>query len=328
MTSVLDPAGLLPARLRRAHLRAEAEAEGAQPWQRIAWASARARTDPEAAIAGLEAEAAGPKAPPAVLHALLDLAIHHRGAAKIDALVSRIRATGRPPPFWVGRFLGLWETGRVSMGSVTLDLGRGIVEPAILKGFATAEYEAREAAIAADLLRDGDRVVELGAGVGYVAAHAMQGRNGIDWLAVEANRVLIPLIEETARLNGLSLGILHAACGAQEGEVALTLSARGFWAASLRDMHDATGTVRVPGIRGAELIRERAPDMLIMDIEGAEYAILAEADLSGIDRLLVEFHPAMSDDAEHTATLARLFAQGFLVDTARSMGDVMCLRRP
>lgn len=328
MLSELKPENMLPARLRRAHLHRDAHAEGSEPWQRVAWYSSLAMVDPESAIAGLEAELDARPANAAALYSLLDLYISHREPRDIDGLCARIDAQDRRPPFWVHRFVEVWQTGRISMDTVELALDHRAVQPVVLRGFAHAQYESREATIAAHLVRDGDRVLELGAGVGYVAAMALQGKRDVVWRAVEANPDLIGVLEETRRLNALEFAIEHAAYCDFDGSVDLHLSARGFWAASIMAPEDRVGAVTVPAICGARALSLYAPTMLIMDIEGAEYDVLRDADLHCVERVLIEFHPDNVSDLDHTKALGQMIASGFVIDTSLSDSTVMCFRRP
>ncbi|MEM9047326.1 MAG: FkbM family methyltransferase [Pseudomonadota bacterium] len=327
MLSVLKPENMLPARLRRAHLHRDAHAEGSEPWQRVAWYSSLGSVEPETAIAGLEAEFAARPSNAAALYNLLDLYITHRDPAAIDRLCGLIRADKRRPPFWVHRFVEVWQTGRISMDTVELALSRGAVQPEVLRGFAHAHYENREATIAAHLVRDGDRVLELGAGVGYVAATALQGKSRIVWRAVEAHPELIPILKETRDLNGLDFAIEHAAYCGHNGHAPLNISARGFWASSLAALDDTVRVIEVPAVCGAEALARHCPTVLIMDIEGAEYDVLRDADLHSIDRVLVEFHPSLVSDLEHTRALGRMIASGFVIDTALSDATILCFRR-
>ncbi|SNS19609.1 FkbM family methyltransferase [Tropicimonas sediminicola] len=318
----------LPTRLRRQRIEAAGKAANPKPWQRLARLELLAETDAEAAIAGLEQELEDSPAKPGILQALLRLQVERGDAAGIDAICDQLEAAGVASngPIWIGRFLEAWKGGRIAMDGVTLAVPRTAVEPRVLRGLAGGSYESHEVAMARHALRPGDRVLELGAGLGYVACATLSGQQGIQWRSAEANPRLIPVIEQNRALNGVSFDLEHAAYGVTDGPVQLALSHHGFWAASLLDEGDA-GSVEVPGVDGARAIAAYAPSFLIMDIEGAEYDILARLDLAGIERLLVEFHPSLVDKATHTAILGRLISEGFVIDTDCGMGQVLLFDR-
>ena len=64
-------------------------------------------------------------------------------------------------------------------------------------------YEGQELAGALALVRPGDRVVEMGAGIGFVGAVVAQNVPDVHVLSFEANPALIPHIQELYRLNAL-----------------------------------------------------------------------------------------------------------------------------
>lgn len=327
MTADMQPGEPLPVRLRRARLAAALEGGTARPWERIAWYAGVAQRDPEGALAGLEAVAAEQPNDLQALIAILEVHVRTGDPAPIEATLARIAALDARKPVWLERFAEAWRTGRIEMDGIALGVDRRVVAPAILRGFAEGDYELREATAAAALVRPGDRVLELGAGVGYVAVATLARQPDVVWHAVEANPALVPLIEENRRLNGVSFTIENAAWGDRDGPVALHGSRRGFWAASLLADADATDPVEVPGVDAARGIAAFRPTVLVMDVEGAEYAIIERADLGAVERMVVEFHPGLASDRVHTRALGRLIAAGFVVDTALSGGDVLCLRR-
>jgi protein-L-isoaspartate O-methyltransferase len=63
-------------------------------------------------------------------------------------------------------------------------------------------YEADEANAAERCVKEGFRVLELGAGIGYVTAICARRTAPENVLAVEANPALIPVIRATLRATG------------------------------------------------------------------------------------------------------------------------------
>lgn len=310
-------------RLRTDQLRAGAERPDAKPWQRLAWLSTLADVDPQAALEGLRREMDAKRPPDGAYVALLNLLIGHGSEAELDALCTRIEADGIGGPYWLPRFLSTRRTGAIDLSGVRLSLPRDTVEPRIMRGIAAGSYEWQEVAVARHILKPDNRVLELGAGVGYVACASLTRQTPAAWKSVEANPALIPIIERNRELNGVDFNLEHAAYGAFDGPMTL-----GLWAASLMDSDDSVSAVEVPGRDGAAAIAAYRPSLLIMDIEGAEYDILSRLDMSGIDRMLIEFHPAQVDAATHTAAFGRLIAEGYLLDTECLSQDVVLFRRP
>ncbi|MBY0397947.1 MAG: FkbM family methyltransferase, partial [Thermoleophilia bacterium] len=78
-----------------------------------------------------------------------------------------------------------------------------IVTPKIERPMRRGRYEGGEAKALRKVLRPGDRVLELGAGVGLLSTISAMVKGVERVTAVEANPGLIPLIRETHRLNGI-----------------------------------------------------------------------------------------------------------------------------
>jgi len=79
-----------------------------------------------------------------------------------------------------------------------------IITPKIERPMRNSRYERGECAALREMLRKGDRVLELGAGVGLISTVAAMFEGIGSVTTVEANPELIPLIEETHRLNDVS----------------------------------------------------------------------------------------------------------------------------
>ena len=82
-------------------------------------------------------------------------------------------------------------------------------DPAILRGrirklLRQNAYEAKESEAALRVVREGDRVIELGGGVGYMSTLVASKRNVASVHSFEANPNLIPYIRRVHAANGLS----------------------------------------------------------------------------------------------------------------------------
>ena len=99
----------------------------------------------------------------------------------------------------------------------------------------TGDYENGEAKTVARILEPGDRVLELGGGMGYLSA--LIGTLGLaEHIAtVEANPQLIPIIRATHALNGVKAEVIHGAAVADKTAETLQFSLDAdFWASTLK----------------------------------------------------------------------------------------------
>ena len=116
--------------------------------------------------------------------------------------------------------------------------------------------------------------MELGAGLGYIAAVAADIVGPGNVVAVEAHPDMIPVAAANLARNGFgNVQLIHgAACGAQtEGEVLAFHKARAFWASSPARKEDpAEDVTDVPKVLFSDLLATHEPNFVIMDIEGSE----------------------------------------------------------
>jgi hypothetical protein len=95
---------------------------------------------------------------------------------------------------------------------IDLHVPAEMATPALARKLDDGSYEADEARAASLCVREGFRVLELGAGLGFVTAVCAQGTAPENILAIEANPALIPVIEDTLARNGAQgATVLHGA---------------------------------------------------------------------------------------------------------------------
>ncbi|QFT59604.1 hypothetical protein FIU94_12290 [Sulfitobacter sp. THAF37] len=160
-----------------------------------------------------------------------------------------------------------------------------------------ARYEGQEIAGALEVIRPGDRVLEMGAGIGLVGAIAALNGAPEKVLSFEANPGLIQHINALYRLNKLQDRIEvrnEVLISAPNPPAHMSFHIRNsYLGSSLIDTDKRTTTqVEVPTARYDEVHRDFAPTVLLMDIEGGELEFLRHASLEGIRAIVIEFHPA------------------------------------
>lgn len=177
---------------------------------------------------------------------------------------------------------------------------------------AVGDYEQHDLSLLAGLVRPGDRVLNLGGGVGVVAAwSATLSRAPV--AVVDARADLLDIIADTLSLNGVEGSCRHAAVhdGVPDGtSLAFTVSP-----ALLFSSLDATDgvPVEVPSVTLSTLLGLHRPDVLIVDIEGAERH-MALRDWPHRPRvILMEIHTPSLGTRALCDVLTRLTAAGYRV---------------
>lgn len=212
-----------------------------------------------------------------------------------------------------------------------LSVPEAMLSDRIAAKLASGSYEAQEAHAARMRLRAGQRVLELGAGIGFIACLCARIAGPQNVTTVEANAAMLPVIRANLERNGFgAVTLLHGAVADRAGARAPIGfdAARTFWAARLADETTAPGSaVEVPHLGLDELLERSRPDVVIMDIEGAEERLF-DAPWPGFVRaVMMELHPGRYPDHVIKRIVDCLSQSGLTYDPGPSCGRVLGFRR-
>ncbi len=187
-----------------------------------------------------------------------------------------------------------------------------IITPKIERPMRNNRYEGGEAAALRRILRPGDRVLELGAGIGLLSTLSAMVTGVERIVAVEANPDLIPLIHETHRLNGVTtVDLRNGIAAADDGHDVPFYLRSDFWASSM----EATSRpylreVALPCFGIASLMADVNPTVIVCDIEGGEAGLFDAVDMSGVRAVVIELHPKVYGIPARDRIIATLAAKG------------------
>lgn len=160
-------------------------------------------------------------------------------------------------------------------------------------------YEGDELAGALKHIKSGDRVMELGAGIGFVGGAIAKLCDGATVRSYEANPNLIDDINALYDANDLGdrIKVRNAVVvsdPARPASMRFRVHKRSYLGSSLL-LSDGmmADEVDVPTVGFDEIQRDFNPNVLVMDIEGGELEFLRFADLSQVDTVIIEFHPGV-----------------------------------
>lgn len=210
---------------------------------------------------------------------------------------------------------------------VLLPLRHSLISPAIAKEIYLGEYERKEAEIVSRCLDKDDVVMEVGAGIGFLSAYCAKRIGNDRVFAYEANPALMEVVARTYAANGVHPTIRNAMLGNGPGRTRFYVDAE-FWASSANTRREQATEIEVEQIDLNEEIARVRPTFMIVDIEGGEADLFALADLSCVRKICVETHAHVLGNEGVTAMLARLFEQGFCLDTGMTRKYVLYLYRP
>jgi len=185
----------------------------------------------------------------------------------------------------------------------------------------------------ADTVRRGMIVWDLGANVGAFAIAAAH-RSGAKLIAIEPDPFLADLLQRSCAANpDLDIELVSMAVADKEGEAELAVSGRGracnaLTAGHLPHDHGVSrGHIRVPTTTlDALLDRFPAPDLLKIDIEGAEALAL-----DGASRLLTDIRPIICIEVRRETkdeVEQRLAACGYRCEGGENLIAIPTLDQP
>ncbi|MCU4654833.1 FkbM family methyltransferase [Roseibacterium sp. SDUM158016] len=211
---------------------------------------------------------------------------------------------------------------------IDLHVPAEMATPALARKLDDGSYEADEARAASLCVREGFRVLELGAGLGFVTAVCAKGTAPENILAVEANPALIPVIEDTLARNGAQgATVLHGAVvpRADEGATAPFHVADEMQASRL----GAKGArnVEVPLVGFHDLLRAHRPHVVLIDIEGAEAQLFDRPWRCPLRFCVIELHPRRYPPRAVKRIVDAMSAMSMTYDPAASRGKVLGFRR-
>lgn len=200
--------------------------------------------------------------------------------------------------------------------------------PGMIDALKAGKYERREFEASCAVIHPGARILELGAGSGFVGAAIARNCAPERIVAFEANPNLIPHIRDLYAHNGLShvIEVRHQVLMSEPDHPdTVTFHVRGNFLGSgltvVKNPHKAV-PVTVDVASYSKFKAEFPHDVIVMDIEGAEQAFFEHADLSGVRTIIYETHRDIYGRDGMKACRKALDRKGFAIDAENSRGGV------
>jgi FkbM family methyltransferase len=201
-----------------------------------------------------------------------------------------------------------------TLRGLTLCLPDAALKGNLERSLSNGRYENHEADALLLHLRPGDRLLDLGAGLGFLCALAAGVLGEASVTGVEAGPETVKLARRNLAANGFpGVKVLKGAVvGAGTGEVEFG-QRPAFWASALQGPQgwpENAEVIRVPARPIGMLLAKFAPTVVSCDIEGGELEVLTQP-LPGVRLVVVETHPQVYGTEGVARIRAALAAQGF-----------------
>ncbi|OXT00525.1 hypothetical protein B7H23_10445 [Notoacmeibacter marinus] len=186
-------------------------------------------------------------------------------------------------------------------------------------------YENKEREFVRKAVKRGDRVLEVGCGIGAVSlvVTRMAGEGQV-W-SLEANSMLEPVIKRNYALNGWTPNLRIAAVSKVSGRVSFEVD-ENIISSSMASRAGRRRTIEIEAVAISELVDEIRPDVIIADVEGAEIEIFdADAPLDRVRTIVLELHPKIVGLQATDQLVDSLLGRGF--DLIGRRGNVVWLDR-
>lgn len=230
-------------------------------------------------------------------------------------------------------WLRLKNKTHIDFQGLSVPINRSGMTKGVLIQLARNDYEMPEIRGLQLAVRPGDRVLELGSGLGIITALAARatGQSGCV-LAFEAIPEMIPDTRDfiaKAGISNVEIRNVILVPQASEDQTRQFHVSTSFQSSSMLGfaVQREKSVISVATQRANDLLADFRPDVLICDIEGAEAELIPSLDARGIRAAVIELHPDRLSAEQIDGIHAALASQGLMQDSRPLGGTVVMYSR-
>jgi len=199
--------------------------------------------------------------------------------------------------------------------NVTLSV-RGL-SPYMKRRILENSYETSEIELCRQIVSEGDRILEVGAGLGFVGLFCLVQMKAGAVISVEANPETVERLKENYRLNQRQPNVIPAAVSDRDGTVLLKIG-EDFWADSVIAQKGLLREVEVRTVSLPTVFKESGVDLncMVIDAEGAEVGFAWSSLPTSVEKIIIELHPKLVGYPASFKVLNELQNQQFRVEKA------------
>ncbi|MGH1466496.1 MAG: FkbM family methyltransferase [Cognatishimia sp.] len=217
------------------------------------------------------------------------------------------------------------------LDGVRLELPEWLQGTAIEEKIVSGSYEGHEAHAARQRIRPGMRVLEIGAGLGFVSTICAQKAGAENVMSVEANPRMLDPLQNNLRLNGQQAAtVMHGAVvGDAHADLVVNFRAGTlFWGGSIvAEGQSRKDMVSVPALHIGALLEMHRPRFVMLDVEGAEAALFQRPLPKFVRFVVLELHPKKYPNTTVKQIVDCMSASGLTYDPVSSRGRTLGFMR-
>jgi FkbM family methyltransferase len=198
----------------------------------------------------------------------------------------------------------------INYDGVTISTDPNLIPRSVRSALFKERYEEHERKLVRGLLGPGDRVLEIGAGIGFISVLCARICGEGNVRSHEANLRLEPVIRRNYALNGIKPDLRMRAITA-DGQPVSFFRDDNIVSSSTLERPRAAEKITVESDPIDQAIDEHRANVIIMDVEGAETSLLTGSQLRGVKHIIVEVHPHITGEEPVAAMSESLIARGF-----------------
>lgn len=206
----------------------------------------------------------------------------------------------------------LLDAKTVRNGGVKLISDRTRISPYLRDLIYREAYEDTEANVLLRALRPGTKVLEIGTGVGFIALLAAKICGARNVKTYEANPASEQLIRENFALNGVEPDLVMKAMTSDGRSLTFNVS-DNIISSSAFERDTQSKKITVSSDPFTKVLNDYNPDMIIMDVEGAEYELFLSVTQYHAKDILVELHPQIIGQDKVDEIVRHLAGAGYKV---------------
>jgi FkbM family methyltransferase len=209
----------------------------------------------------------------------------------------------------------------------------GVVSEKLQEEIIKGKYEWFEGRAIQKVVKEGDVLLEIGAGVGFISTIAWRTGKLQAVHCYEADPRLIPIIAKTHALNKVR-GTIQNVILTTDAEVIRSKSIDFFiredFYGSSQSQKNGGGiqeVIKVPTQRFQDALNNLAPTIIACDIEGAELGLFNAVQCPSVDRIMLETHQYVFGGDGMRQLFNELHDCGFHYNQYHSAGAVCVFQR-